>query len=70
MKKVATIQDIKNHPSVEKFIYEYDGKKKHSVILKSGFRFSNTECGQDIGTVKELCDSVNNYIEEKRSFVG
>lgn len=70
MKTVKTVKDINTHPLVESFIKNYDGHGKHSVILKDGYRFETTESCQDIGTVKELCDSINNYIEEDKNFCG
>jgi hypothetical protein len=62
-KKVRSWEDIKNDPRIESVWWQYDGKNKHMVECKEGFRFEN-ERTIDIGTVKELCDSVNNQLDK------
>lgn len=62
MKKVKTIADIKSDPRVDMFIRNYDGYGKHSVVLKDGYGFDG-ERSLEIGTVAEICDSMNTRIE-------
>lgn len=62
-KKAKTRKDIESHPLVDMFKYQYDGPGVHMVRLIDGYRFHNTSCSSDIGSIKELCDSLNNYVE-------
>ena len=64
IRKVQTLEDILCHPFVERVIREYDGKNKHFVELVDGYKF-DFDPTIDIGTVKELCESVNNHIVKK-----
>lgn len=64
MIKAKSWEDIKADPRIEEAHWQYDGRNKHMVLCKEGYRFDNTECRSDIGTVKELCESVNTYLQE------
>lgn len=61
-KTVRTIADIKADPRVKDFIRNYDGPGTHMVEVKDGYNF---ECERtiDIGTVPQICDAINDYLE-------
>lgn len=61
-RKVKTIKDIISDHRVDEFIHNYDGPNKHAVILKDGYGFDG-ERSLEIGTIKEICYSMNNTIE-------
>lgn len=63
MKVVRTIADIKADPRIAQFIENYDGRGKHHVECVDGYRFEN-ERTIDIGTVSEICDSINNNLSK------
>lgn len=59
-KKVRSIADIKADPRIDDFIQNYDGYGKHLVECKKGWAFEN-ERTIEIGTIKEICDTINGY---------
>lgn len=63
-KKVRTVAQIIADPRIERFIDGYDGRGKHMVECKDGYRFENTEGTIDIGTIAEICESINDYLIE------
>jgi hypothetical protein len=63
MKKVKTMKDIVADPRIESIHLDYDGTKgKHMVECKDGYQFEG-ERTIEIGTVKEICYSINNWLE-------
>lgn len=60
-KKVKSIEDIKNDLRIDDLIIGYDGRGKHMVECKTGFNFEG-ERTIDIGTIKEICYSINEYL--------
>lgn len=63
MKQVKTIADIENDPRIDRFIKNYDGFGVHMVECKDGYKFEN-ERTIDIGSVKDICYCINNYLEK------
>jgi len=63
MKKVKTLLDIEKDKRVERVIKDYDGKGKHMVEFKDGFKL-NGETSIDIGNTKDLCYGVNEQLEK------
>jgi len=58
-KKVKSIADIKADPRIDEFIPDYDGKGKHMVSCKDGFRFESFSSTVEHGNIKELCYEIN-----------
>lgn len=61
-KTVRTVKDIQEDERIDRFIKNYDGPGKHMVECKDGYRFEG-ERTIDIGTVAEICDSINKNLE-------
>jgi hypothetical protein len=66
MKKVKSLNDIKADSRIESIHVDYDGKGKHMVECKEGFRFEN-ERTIEIGTVKQICYSINNILSNNNN---
>jgi hypothetical protein len=62
MKKVKTLEDIKNDTRIEDIYINYDSKGIHSVVCKDGYKFEG-ERTQEIGNIKDICYSINNNLE-------
>lgn len=62
MKKVHTIKQILADSRIELFVKNYDGPGKHMVECKDGYNFEK-ERTIDIGSVKEICDAINDWLE-------
>lgn len=63
-KKVRTISGIRSDPRIEELIIDFDGKGVHMVSCKEGWLFEH-ERTVDIGSIKELCDSINFCLEKQ-----
>lgn len=63
-KKVKTLKDIKGDPRIERIEIDYDGRGKHMAECKDGFRFEN-ERTIEIGNIKEICYSINTWLEKE-----
>ena len=59
MKKVKSKEDIKMHPLIVDFIENYNGKGRHMVECKEGYKFESFNSTIEIGTIKELCYEIN-----------
>lgn len=59
MEWVYNLEQIKADPRIESFIKDYDGRGKHMVECKAGYRFEANNSTIEIGNIKELCDEVN-----------
>lgn len=62
MHKVSTKFHIENDLRIERVIYNYDGRGRHMVECKEGYRFEG-ERTIEIGSIKEICYSINNNLE-------
>lgn len=63
-KKVKTLADIVADNRIVCVQLNYDGKGKHMIECKDGYKFEN-ERTVDIGTIKELVYSVNNWLDKQ-----
>lgn len=61
-RKVKCELDIRSDPRIDYFIRNYDGYGKHMVSCKTGWNFEG-ERTIDIGSMKEICDSINEKLE-------
>lgn len=64
MKKVRTLEDIKNDPRIEEFIKDYDGKGRHMVACKDGYQFESFSSTIEIGNISELCFEINERLNK------
>lgn len=65
--KVKTIKDIRKDSRIADFIHNYDGRGRHFVECKEGFRFEGeTTCA--IGSVKEICEDINERLEHNGQY--
>ena len=62
IKKVRTIKDIKNDPRIKCLTSGYD-EGQSMVEAHDGYLFWG-ETGSEIGTIKQLCYEINNWLEE------
>ncbi len=65
MKKVKTIADIKVDVRIDEFIQDYDGKGRHMVGCKIGYRFESFNSTIEIGNIKELCYEINERLKKE-----
>lgn len=56
------LQDILKDERIDRVIQDYDGKGKHMVECKGGFRFEG-ERTIDIGTIAELKEAIKDNLE-------
>ena len=65
MTKIKTLAEIIAHPLIDRVIEDYDGRGRHMVECKDGYRFESFSSTIEIGSIKELCDCINNWMEKQ-----
>ncbi len=66
-KKLKTLIDIQKDQRIERVELNYDGKGRHMVECKDGYRFEG-ERTIDIGNISELCGAINDWLEPYKHY--